>query len=156
MKETNQWIASGKSLLVQKILAGVGFLLFLSGLILLWGCGAAENKRICELEGRILTSEVLPEELRKIINDRKGEPFQFTYTDEEKLYICIGYGRQEGMGYSIVLNDLYLAENGIHVDTTLVGNNTEKQGLGQAPKKKAACPFIVIQTEKSQQPVLFD
>lgn len=156
MQETYQRIASEKSLLVQKILAGMGVLLFLSGLILLWGCGPAENKRICELEGRILTSEVLPEELRKIINERKEDPFQFTYTDEEKLYICIGYGKQEGLGYSIILNDLYLSENGIHVDTTLVGNDTEKQSMGQAPKKKAACPFIVIQTEKSQQPVLFD
>ena len=85
-----------------------------------------------------------------MIDEKKAEPFQFTFSDHENLYICIGYGKQETGGYSIALNDLYLTETEVRVDTTLLGPE-----LADQKKKTATYPYLVIRTELVKQPVVF-
>lgn len=97
-----------------------------------------------------MSEEALPTELKTIIDGKKEKPFQLTYSDKEYLYICIGYGKQETGGYSIVLNDLYLTETEVRVDTTLLGPELSDQA-----KKTATYPYLVIRTELVEQPVVF-
>lgn len=114
------------------------------------GCAQDEGEKVRELDATILSEEVLPAELKEIIEEKKAQPFQFTYSDRKNLFICIGYGKQETGGYSITLDDLYLTESEVVVSTTLLGPNVSEQA-----KKTATYPYIVIQTELVEQPVVF-
>lgn len=120
-------------------------------LCMLAGCSGKQREKLRDLEATILSEEVLPGELKAIIDEKKALPFQITFSDREKLYICIGYGKQETGGYSIVLNDLYLTEGAVYVSTTLLGPDVSQQA-----KKTATYPYIVIQTELVEQPVIFE
>ena len=126
-------------------------LLLLVLLCMLMGCSGKQREKLRDLEATILSEEALPEELKAIIDDKKALPFQITFSDREKLYICIGYGKQETGGYSIALNELYLTEGAVYVSTTLLGPDVSQQ-----TKKTATYPYIVIQTELVEQPVIFE
>ena len=55
-----------------------------------------------------MSAEDISEELQSHIDERKGEAFTLIYRDGENMYLIVGYGSQEGGGYSIRVNDLYL------------------------------------------------
>ena len=80
-----------------------------------------EKVNVKDLDFTVLGEEKIPEELMSIIEEKKAEPFKLTYSDREYLYICIGYGEQKTGGYSIAVNELYLTENAICVNTELLG-----------------------------------
>ncbi len=115
------------------------------------GCDVASMERVKlrDLEFVILSEEVLSEELKAIIDERKAEPFKLTYADADALYICIGYGAQESGGYSITVDELYLTETAIYVETTLLGPDG-----GKAVNKVPSYPYIVIRTEALDQNVI--
>ena len=120
-------------------------------LMLLTGCGSVKEEKLRDLDCVILSEEVLPKDLREIIDGKKEAPFRFTYSDRGKLYICIGYGKQETGGYSIVLDELYQTESAVYIRTTLLGPTPEQQA-----KKTAAYPYIVVETKEVGQPVIFE
>jgi len=62
----------------------------------------------------------------------------------------VGFGKQAGGGYSIAVNDLYLTDNSIVLDTELIGPE-KGENMGTEP----SYPFIVIKTEMSELPVVF-
>jgi len=119
-------------------------------LLLTVGCGDKGGDKIRNLDSVIVSEEALPAELKEIIENKKETPFQLTYSDGEHLYICIGYGKQDTGGYSIALNDLYLTDTEVRVDTTLLGPELQDQ-----KKKTATFPYLVIRTELVEQPVVF-
>lgn len=110
--------------------------------------GAGEKLR--DLEYTILSEERIPEELAALLEERKENAFELTYSDKEYLYICIGYGRQENSGYSIVVNHLFLGKNGILVDTSLLGPEAGKEKINTAQ-----FPIIVLKTELLEEVPLF-
>lgn len=128
----------------------VGCFVMLFALFALAGCLKEDTEKVRDLTSVIVSEEALPAELKTIIDGKKEKPFQLTYSDKEYLYICIGYGKQETGGYSIVLNDLYLTETEVRVDTTLLGPELSDQA-----KKTATYPYLVIRTELVEQPVVF-
>lgn len=81
---------------------------------------------------------------------KQNAPFKLTYSDDKNLYIAIGYGEQATGGFSISVNELYLTENSIVVDTELKG--PEK---GENPGQDKSYPYIVIRTEYLENPVVF-
>ena len=93
-------------------------ILVMSGL--LCGCQMLDTKevKLRDLDFVILSEEVLPKELKEIVEERKMEPFKLTYSDADALYICIGYGEQKTGGYSITVDELYLTDTAIYVETT--------------------------------------
>lgn len=125
--------------------------LLLALLCILVGCSGKQREKLRDLDATIISEEALPAELKAIIDEKKALPFQITFSDREKLYICIGYGKQETGGYSIALNELYLTEGAVYVSTTLLGPDVSQQA-----KKTATYPYIVIQTELVEQPVIFE
>ncbi|MDE6203545.1 MAG: protease complex subunit PrcB family protein [Lachnospiraceae bacterium] len=120
-------------------------------LCLLTGCaftGGGKEKdaleKIKDLEFTVLADENIPEELKTVIEEKKGNAFKVTYQDNGFLYICIGYGEQVSGGYSITVNDLYLTENAIYADTTLLGPDPADTTI---KKDSPSYPYIVIRTK---------
>lgn len=120
---------------------------------MLSGCTMLSEERIKlrDLEFTVLSQEKIPEELMTIIEEKKAEPFKLTYSDNEYLYISIGYGMQATGGYSIAVNELYLTDNAIYVNTSLLGPE------GSVESQKApSYPYIVMKTEHLDETVIFE
>lgn len=129
---------------------------FLTGIYIicaLSGCSLLSNERIKlrDLDFTVLSEEKLPDELKTIVDERKAEPFKLTYSDNDFLYICIGYGEQETGGYSIAVDELYLTDNAVYVSTSLLGPDAGEKG-----NKTPSYPYIVIKTEFLEQTVIFE
>ena len=110
--------------------------------------GAGEKVR--DLDYTILSEERIPKELLPLMEERQEEAFEMTYSDKEFLYICIGYGRQEYSGHSIVVNNLFLGEKGILIDTSLIGPEAGKEKINTVQY-----PYIVVKTELMEDVPLF-
>jgi hypothetical protein len=122
-------------------------------ILCLAGCASSSSEKIKlrDLDFTVLGEEKIPEELKAQIEEAKQEPFQFTYQDEENLYICVGYGQQETGGYSIAVEELYLTDTAVMADTSLLGpDNSEKSS------NTPTYPYIVIKTQLLDQPVIFE
>ncbi len=86
----------------------------------------------------------------KIIEVKKQQVFKLTFKDDGYLYIIAGYGTQHTGGYSIAVEELYLTNNAVYVNTTLIGPS-KKEEISQVE----TYPYIVIKTEYLDQSVVF-
>ncbi len=93
----------------------------------------------------------LPEELLKLVAEKKEASFKMTYADSGYLYLCVGYGKQDSGGYSITVDDLYASGEMIYLDTSLIGPKQAKE-LSKTP----SYPYIVIKTPFEDKTVVFD
>lgn len=127
--------------------------LLLTAAVLLSGCTYLSNEKIKlrDLDFTVLSEEKIPEELKGILEEKKSLPFQITYTDNQNLYICIGYGKQETGGYSIAVEELYLTDDNICVDTSLLGPEASEKS-----NKTPSYPYIVLKTEFLEKTVIFE
>ncbi len=122
-------------------------------MLLLCGCSL---KKVSGTEGEkleftILSKEVTPTEVLKEMEKKNGEAFSFSYAQGEYLYICVGYGPQKGQDYSISVDRCELMEDGIHVNTTLLGPSVNER---KAPG--ISYPYIVIRTDNVDAPVVIE
>ncbi|WP_394524747.1 protease complex subunit PrcB family protein [Lacrimispora sp. JR3] len=128
-------------------LALMGLVAFtLSGCL---GKGGSGDK-VRDMDFNVVAETDIPQELKDIIGQKQQSPFKLTFSDDQNLYIVVGYGQQSTGGYSIAVNDLYLTDNSIVLKTELIG--PEK---GEVTGSEASYPFIVIKTEMSELPVVF-
>ncbi|HEX3078378.1 MAG TPA: protease complex subunit PrcB family protein [Lachnospiraceae bacterium] len=120
--------------------------------VLLSACRTEKTdvKKIKDLEYTVVEDADVPEELMKMINEKKAEAFKMTFSDEEYLYIVVGYGTKPTGGYSIAVNDLYLTSNAIYIDTDLIGPEKDEKVIQQE-----TYPYIVIKTEYLDRSVVF-
>lgn len=121
--------------------------------VMLTGCTLLSEERVKlqDLDFTVLGEEKIPEELMSIINEKKAEPFKLTYSDQDYLYICIGYGEQSTGGYSIAVNELYLTDSAIYVNTELLGPDPSEKN-----NPTPSYPYIVLKTEYLDQTVIFE
>lgn len=126
------------------------FTLFLPALT---GCSisSGEPTKLRDLEFTVVSEEVLPEELKALVEERKTGEFKITYTDADALYICTGYGEQPTGGYSITVDELYLAEDAIYISTSLLG-----PASGETPPEAPSYPYLVVKTELLDKTVVFE
>lgn len=129
------------------LIVAVALMFVLTGCTLL----SQEKVKLQDLEFTVLAEEKIPEELLSIVNEKKPVPFQLTYSDKDYLYICIGYGEQDTGGYSITVNELYLTDSAIYVNTELLGPGPEEKS-----NPVASYPYIVVKTEYREEPVIFE
>ena len=92
----------------------------------------------------------LPDELIRLIDDRKKEPFKLTYRTKDYLYIVVGYGAQDRVDLSVVLTELYLTRNAIFVDTKL----SSEEG-STLEDNRVTSPWIAIKCERYEVQVNF-
>lgn len=124
----------------------------LACMILLSACSiGGEYAKIRDLPFTVLGEEVIPEELKTVLEEKKAEPFQLTFSDKGILYICEGYGTQKTGGYSIAVDKMYLSDHAIVVQTTLLGPEP-----GEKPKAGQSWPYIVLKTEDLEKCVVFE
>lgn len=130
-----------------------GLLAVLAMIGLLTGCSllSKESVKLKDLEFTVLSEEKLPEELKAVVEERKTQPFQLTYSDKEYLYICIGYGEQATGGYSIAVDELYLTDSAVYVGTSLLGPEPSEKS-----NKTPSYPYIVLKTEFLDDTVIFE
>ena len=124
----------------------------MAALLFMTGCSmlSEEDVKLKDLDFTVLSEEKIPQELKSIIDEKKTGEFKLTFHDNEFLYICIGYGKQPTGGHSIAVNELYLTENAIYVNTELLGPDaTEKSN--QVP----SYPCIVIKVDYLDKQVIF-
>lgn len=126
--------------------------LLCAGLLFSLSCCGLENEkdsRLKDLNFTVITEKDIPEEFAAIINQKKSEDFQLTYEDGE-LYIAVGYGEQGTGGYSIEVNEFYLGENAIYLQTSLIGPPKSEK-----TEEAKSYPYIVLKTEKRDEKVVF-
>ncbi|MDE6433074.1 MAG: protease complex subunit PrcB family protein [Lachnospiraceae bacterium] len=123
------------------------FLLVMLGVFLLaalTGCQFEETneKKVKDLDYTICDESKLPVELKEIIQEKRKEPFKLTYRTKDYLYIVVGYGAQDRMDLNVVMNELYLTENAIFVDTEMISE--ENRILAD---NKVTYPWIAVKCE---------
>lgn len=125
----------------------------ISASLLLAGCksGKADHDKIKDLDFTVVEEADIPEELLEIIEEKKAEPFKLKFSNTEYLYIVVGYGEQPTGGYSIRVEDLYLTENAIYLNTSLLGPAKD-----EIVTQALTYPFIVIKVEYIDKSVVFE
>lgn len=129
------------------------FIIILSMVVILFvlgGCMEKEKKESRrKREFTVCTQEQTPSEVKKMIENKKKSPFQFTYSLQEYMYIVIGYGEQKGGGYSIEVIELSEDNRNVYVNTNLLGSDQErKEGV-------FSYPYIVIKCIKPDKNIIF-
>lgn len=128
--------------------------LMMMGMIGAFLCGCTikdgTEKKLRDVEFTVLSEEEVPPEFLEFIYGKQSEAFKLTYSTDEYLYIAAGYGQQPTGGYSIAVNDLYMTENAMVIDTELIGPSASENNL-----VGVSYPFIVIKTEKNDMTVIF-
>lgn len=122
-------------------------------MLLMTGCMLEddEDAKLRDLEFTVVSEADVPQELQTIIAEKQSQPFKMTYTDNQNLYIVVGYGPQSTGGYSIQVEELYLTSNAIYLDTELIG-----PAKGETVAPETSYPVIIIRTELLENPVIFD
>lgn len=132
-------------------------IVLLTAMILLmgccFGCSMRDNhgEKLRDLDFTVVETAEVPEELMQIIDEQKSKEFRLTYGTDDYLYICVGYGQMETGGYSISVDELYLTDQVIYVDTNLIGPKK-----GETVTNSGSTPFIVIKTEYYDNTVVFN
>ncbi len=141
-----------KTRIFKKWMVFFGLSMWILGACTLSGCKVSEDNKdkVRDLEFTVVADTDIPQELKQIIAEKQKSPFKLTYSDDQNLYIVVGYGEQASGGYSIAVNELYLTDNSIVLDTELIG--PEK---GENAGTEPSYPFIVIKTEMSELPIVF-
>ncbi len=121
-------------------------------LFLLNGCDkiSGEEAKLSDLDFTVVSNENIQPDIVKLIDEKKENPFQMTYSDGNYKYIVVGYGKQETGGYSIQVKEVYDTENTICVKTALLGPESEDEKL-----KAPSYPFIVIKIQNMDKTVTF-
>lgn len=116
------------------------------------GCEFQEtdDKKLKDLDYTICDEGKLPKALVELIQEKKKEPFKLTYSTKDYLYIVIGYGAQDRADLGIKLQELYLTENAIFVDTEL--DVVESKALAD---DKLTYPWIAVKCELYDVQVIF-
>lgn len=125
----------------------------LLGILVIGGCTIkkADTEKIRDLEYTVLDETEIPETLLGEIEKKKSEDFKMSYCEDDGLYIVRGFGMQETGGYSIQMQELYLADNAIYFDADLIGPES-----GQDVEKTVSYPYIVVKTERLEENVVFE
>ena len=127
-------------------------MLLIGSCILLGGCTGKEEQAEGEtLDFTVVSAGEIPEELAGILEMNKESEMMLSYKLEDYYYLVRGYGEQESGGYSITVNGVWLKEDGIHMETGLIGPST-----GENIPKELSYPYIVVKIEYMEKAVIFE
>lgn len=130
----------------------VSVLCVVFSLCFLSGCGVEQydDTKVADLDFTLVAEEDIPEQVMNVINESKTENFRKTYTDNDYLYIIIGYGAQPTTNYSITIEKLYEAPNAIFVSSMLKGPSKHEKVI-----EKETYPYVVLKLNYSDKTVIF-
>lgn len=129
----------------------IAILLILCFCLVFMGCERESRPaKIGKLEYTVVAGSDIPQELKKLINERKKKSFELTFSENACLYVTKGYGKQKSGGYSIKINEFYQAKDTLVLDTELFGPKKDQEVSDQP-----SYPYIVLKTEYREEPVTF-
>lgn len=131
-----------------KLLSMVLLLIF--PLFLASGCEKKEEEKTSPVDFTVVTDSDIPKELKKLIKERRKNPFELSFSDGSYLYVVKGYGKQQTTDYSIIVNDFYMSEDTLVFDTDLSG-----PGKDSSASQKPSYPYIVIKTKYVENSIIF-
>lgn len=108
------------------------------------------TKKIRDIDFTIVEEKNVPEELQKMISEKKSTPLKLTYADQGELFIVQGYGRKSTSGYSVGVVECFETENAIYVHTNLIGPAKDEKIT-----EVETYPYIVIKMEFVDKNVVF-
>lgn len=116
------------------------------------GCSSISTSeaKLSDLDFTVVSADNIQEDIQKLIDEKKENPFQMTYSDGNYKYIVIGYGEQNTGGYSIQVKEVYDTENTICVKTALLGPDS-----GETGDTRPSYPYIVIKIQNLDKTVVF-
>ena len=109
-----------------------------------------EPERIRDVEYTVVDKDEVPEEFKARIKEEKEEPMKLFYADGRYLYAARGYGEQKTSGYSVRVTDCFEGEEGVYIETSLLGPDK-----GEEIRKSAACPYVVVKMEYIDKQIIF-
>lgn len=122
----------------------VAILLFCSA------CSRADApQKVKDIDFTVCDETRLPKELVDIIEEKKETPFRLTYTTGSYMYIVVGYGQQNRDNLSVAVTDLFLGEDNVYVNTTLISDSQ------QAKEGVITYPYIALKCEKYDMPIVY-
>ncbi|MBR1568986.1 MAG: protease complex subunit PrcB family protein [Lachnospiraceae bacterium] len=104
-----------------------------------------------DLDYTLCDAGQLPKELTTIIENKKDQPFRMCYQNRSYTYLVVGYGIQQRGGCEAVIDRLYLMQDGVHMDTNLVGERGSQIRLDEV-----TYPYVAIRLEKMDVPVIYE
>lgn len=116
------------------------------------GCGEKEEAyvKLREPEFTVVEEADVPGELLDVIREKKEEEFKITYRAEDGLYLAKGYGCQPSGGYSITVEELFCAKEGLCIKTKLTGPAEDEKVTAAK-----TYPYVVIKLEPMEVKVHF-
>ncbi len=116
------------------------------------GCSVEKMKteKLRDIDFTVVDGEDIPNELKKMIEEKEKEQFKLTYADNGTLYIGVGYGEQSTSGYSIEVKELYESKNAIYIHTNLIGPTNDERIV-----ERKTYPYIVVKLEFIDKNVVF-
>ena len=139
-------VYAAKALIILVIVIACGFVF--------WACGSdSRPEKTGEISYAIVPENEVPEELMKLIDERKESEFRLSFSEGEDLYLVVGYGRQETGGYSIQIKDLYLSGDVIYLDTELLGPLPEETADA---KDSTAAPWLAGKMQQMNKTIYFE
>ena len=109
-----------------------------------------KKKKTSSVDFTVVTDSDIPKELKKLIKERRKNPFELSFSDGSYLYVVKGYGKQQATDYSIIVNDFYMSEDTLVFDTDLSGPEKESN-----TSQKPSYPYIVIKTRYIENSIVF-
>lgn len=115
-----------------------------------FGITDTEEEKLKDLDFTVLEERNIPTELMDVIEEKKTEAFNVSYSDNENTYIVVGYGAQPTSGYSITVSELYETENTIVIKTGFIGPSKTEE-----VSETETYPYIVVMIEAVDKSVVF-
>lgn len=125
--------------------------LLLAGLMTGCSAGVEGGKARSGIDFTVVEPERVPEELAAVIEENKKDEIRMSYTDGEDMYLIRGYGEQKSGGYSIEVAECSEDEEGIWLDTRLIGPRS-RENLSKDP----SYPCLVVKIEARDKEVMIN
>ncbi len=109
------------------------------------------TKKVRDIDYTVVQKEKVPKDLKEAMEEKQEKGFKLTYVDGEFLYIAMGFGKKDTLGYSVSVKELYQTKNGIFFDTELTGPKEEDVISGSA-----SYPCVVVKLEYVDGSVIFN
>lgn len=121
--------------------------------ICLTGCGKGGKQMTerTEVSYTVVPRDELPEELKRVIDEKKKEPLTMSLGLGEYLYIVEGYGTMPTGGYSISIEYVEQNDEEIFFKSKIIGPKTS-----EPVNMVKTYPYIVVKTEYTDKKIVFE
>ena len=130
-------------------------LLFLISCFFLTGCGEKKEESIGKIEYEVCREDILPKELKKLIEERKQHPFAMSYIYGEEMYVVVGYGAHDSRNLNVVVEDFYMTDKAAYLDTNLISSEMTPSDA-TATGECSMYPYIVIKCARFDAPIYYN